>query len=480
MRAAAYRKFGLERIAAFVLVAGSLALAAEASSFSRYSSTSTFPNLVQFSPKAYVADYTAAFSILTFLLSVVIFPFRGGSILQTRIRPWAAGLNDSSLQNLRLRGPLLALCIAVVTGAFLFARMAFLSSISGPDQGLYRSAALQIFSGTKCPLPLYGEDACNLEHPPLAKLLIAASMELFGKTIYASRLPSVLLGTLTIPLASYVMWALTKNRTATVLTACLLCLDPMFFAWTTIGNLDTVEIFLTTAAVAFYVSGSRGPVNAVAAGALMGLAVLSKEVAVLGLAALVTYHLVSSEKGRLKYTSLILGSAFGTFAVGLQVYDSLFTQYPNFLAHMSYMLYFGFHEVLTWSNPLYWLISIAAESWGTYYILNIFASALALIWLPIGIWRIRRAGGEARALILASLWLIWTYVPYEIFYLAGRVEYYYYAVQMVPALALGGAYLLASGGFPKSLKALVILGSIVWFILFFPPDQSFLPQAFKP
>src|SRR5207237_7595225 len=130
----------------------------------------------------------------------------------------------------------------------------------------------------------------------------------------------------------------------------------------------------------------------------------------------------------------------------------------------------------SFSNPLYWLVSVTAEQWGGYYfLLNIFISALALVWLPVGIWRIRREGEAARALVLASVWLLWTYLPYEVIYLAGRVEYYYYTVQIVPALALGGAYLISSSRFARPLAIFVIGGAVVWFALFFPLSHPFLP-----
>jgi hypothetical protein len=143
------------------------------------------------------------------------------------------------------------------------------------------------------------------------------------------------------------------------------------------------------------------------------------------------------------------------------------------------MIDYASHEILSLSNPLYWLISITGEPWPTYFILNIFASTLALVWLPIGIWRIRRSD-DAKALILASLWLFWTYVPFEVIYLTGRVEYYYYTVQMVPALALGGAYLVSSSNFPRPFRFLIFGGTIVWFAMFFPLSQPFLPKIFLP
>ena len=467
-----------ERVASLLLLAASLGLAFDAVSFVHYSPATFVGNLVQWYPESYVAYYFAIFSIVALSLSVAVYPFGGTSIFRVKIVPWASSLNDSALCESRLNGSLLILGMSGMIVAFLIARLAFLPIFNGPDEGLYRSAALQIFKGCEIP-PLVGEGSCNLQHPPLAKLLIAASMNVGGKTLSAAKLPSVLLGTLTIPLAGYIMWTLTKNQIATFTTVFLLCLDPMFFGWTTLANLDAAEIFFTAAGIALYVSSRKGSSKNLGVGALMGLAILSKEVAVFGLAGLVTYHLVTAKDEKTKGTLIVLCSAFGTFALGLQVFDSLFTPFPNLFAHASYMVSYASHEILSWSNPLYWLISITGEPWPTYFILNIFASTLALVWLPIGIWRIRRSG-NARALILASVWLFWTYVPFEIIYLTGRVEYYYYAVQMVPALALGGAYIVSSSKFSGSFRFLILCGTIVWFAMFFPLSQPFLPKIFVP
>ena len=48
------------------------------------------------------------------------------------------------------------------------------------DDKTYVSAAIHLVLGIKCsPIP---DNICNYEHPPLAKLLMAAGFEVFGRT----------------------------------------------------------------------------------------------------------------------------------------------------------------------------------------------------------------------------------------------------------------------------------------------------------
>lgn len=477
-----YRHSRLELVASLVLLAVGLGLALDAVAFAQNvpSGYDLAWDLVQWTPESYVAYYFAAFSASMLALSAAVCPFRGRSLLRARVSPWAAGLTDQALRSLRLHRAVVVFLIVGLAAAFLAVRLVFLPSFQGPDQPLYRTAALRVLTGPRCQPPV-GEGACNLQHPPLAKLFMAASMALAGPTATASRLPSLILSTATVPLLGIVAWSLTKNKTVALLAPALLCLDPMFFSWTTLANLDAAEVFFTVAAIAAYLRRPGAVRWTAAAGVLIGLAALSKEVAVLALGGLITYHIVSFEgPGRLKGAAVMLASSFAAFAVGLQAYDSVFTGFPNIIAHVLYMISFLSSETFPWSNPLYWLVSITGEYWGTYYIPNIFASTLALVWLPIGVWMARKRGRGAKALVLASLWLLWTYLPFEPIYLTGRVEYLYYTVQMVPALALGGAYVLASSRFPRPLALLLIGCSVAWFVLFFPLNQSYLPQAFLP
>jgi hypothetical protein len=82
--------------------------------------------------------------------------------------------------------------------------------------------------------------------------------------------------------------------------------------------------------------------------------------------------------------------------------------------------------------------------------------------------------GETRLAALALIMFVWTYVPYILLFLAGRVTYPFYLVPAVPALAMGCGYWLNRAYFPKYLVPLYIGMVFVFFLVYFP-SKEFLP-----
>ncbi|MDA4123550.1 MAG: glycosyltransferase family 39 protein [Thaumarchaeota archaeon] len=86
-------------------------------------------------------------------------------------------------------------------------------------------------------------------------------------------------------------------------------------------------------------------------------------------------------------------------------------------------------------------------------------------------------GGEAPAYELArfaALWFAFTFVPYVLIFLYGRVTYPYYILAADPALAIGMAYVMTRRWFPRGIAYILLAAVFGWFFLFYP-DKSFLP-----
>ena len=114
----------------------------------------------------------------------------------------------------------------------------------------------------------------NSEHPPLAKLIIAGGIELFGDGPIAWRLPSVLLGTVAI-LGMFALVRAAGGGPWTALgAAALMAADNLLLVH---GRIGTLDIYATAAmiwAAALYLRG-----RPILAGVVVGVGACAKEVA---------------------------------------------------------------------------------------------------------------------------------------------------------------------------------------------------------
>lgn len=74
----------------------------------------------------------------------------------------------------------------------------------------------------------------------------------------------------------------------------------------------------------------------------------------------------------------------------------------------------------------------------------------------------------------ALLWFALTYFPYFGIYYYGRVTYPFYILPAIPAICIGGAYILSRKWFPREVAYILLAGVFLWFFLYYP-DKSFLP-----
>ena len=83
--------------------------------------------------------------------------------------------------------------------------------------------------------------------------------------------------------------------------------------------------------------------------------------------------------------------------------------------------------------------------------------------------------GEMRFAAFALVLFLWSYVPYVVLFLAGRVTYPFYFLAAVPAMAMGTSYWLTRSWFPKWLVYVYVVMAFVFFFIYFP-YKGFLPD----
>ncbi len=176
-----------------------------------------------------------------------------------------------------------------------------------------------------------GDDP-NAEHPQLAKLVMAGSIELFGDGPFAWRLGSLLMGTLAI----LGMYALARAAGATrwvaVGAAALMALDNLQLVHGRIATLDVYAVAAMVWGGALYLR--RRPV---AAGVVIGVGACAKEVAPYALLALAVLEVLRwfLDRGRdvavaaaMRLVACVVATA-GTFVGLLAVLDRIAPPYAD-------------------------------------------------------------------------------------------------------------------------------------------------------
>ncbi len=162
--------------------------------------------------------------------------------------------------------------------------------------------------------------AANAEHMPLAKLVIAVFIKIFGDYWFAWRFPIVIMGAISI----YVFYLIAKrfmpDKWALVASSFLL-FDVIFFVHSSIYVLDMPSILFGLLGIHLYLSK-----NYKWSALSFGVSFLMKELALFFLGAILFYHLFTSVKGKISRTSLKKLGVFTLVLVvvaggGLWMYD---------------------------------------------------------------------------------------------------------------------------------------------------------------
>ena len=400
----------------------------------------------------------------------------------------------------RISGPPLALGLILVVTAVT--RLAWLNS---PDRSLifdeayYVNAARRIL-GWAVPAgsPYAGSPAGidpNGEHPPLGKVLIAASMRVFGDDPLGWRFPSLLAG-LVVVLAVYLLVRATRQEPwLAVYAAGVAMSDNLLLVHSRIATLDV--LFLAPLLVGAVLVLRR---QWLWAGVACGLAMLVKESAAFGLAALVVLVLVIPGGGRpihrvrracvLGLVSLVVATA------GLWFLDLRFTAFNNPFSQMRFISSYGVDlsrtggPVNSESDPWQWLsndVQIPYLRVDTNEVvdgkvvttkptiffrgaMNPALAGVAVMSLCYAGWRWARRRDPLACWVV--VWSAGVFLPYLVLSLVWhRISYLFYVLPLVPAYAVAAALLLWHEGLPRACRWGFAAALVLGFAAYYPFRQ---------
>ncbi|MDA4122742.1 MAG: glycosyltransferase family 39 protein [Thaumarchaeota archaeon] len=395
------------------------------------------------------------------------------------------------------------LCLAVLSMASNLALAVHGTAFDFLDEQTYMGAALQLVHGQSCTIvALPFSTPCNYEHPPLVKVLEALSYYIFGwaapgqavGSVYEVPLGSIaqilasflsfrffqiVMGALSVGLVYLIALGVSGNRKLALFSSALLLLDPLFAFFSRTAYLDVPMVFFALCAYAVYFRAYRlGPLNQYwVSGSLLALSFLSKETGLIFVPPLIVYHLLfrgAAWKVRLSEALELIASCIIVIAAGLQLFDTLArAPFPTFLDNLSYMVSFsqsiscGVHCYANFL-PGPWYLFLTSIYWMVDLSNNPVLLGLILLWIPFGAWALlrrgKKVGPEDRLFALAALLFFTTFTANLIIYLGGRIVWIWYLLPLIPALSLGGGYLLTRKEIPRFARVAIFVAVVAGYL----------------
>jgi predicted membrane-bound dolichyl-phosphate-mannose-protein mannosyltransferase len=368
------------------------------------------------------------------------------------------------------------------------------------DEFFYVNAARAILGWQQGPDPnnvpfpgaVRGMDP-NPGHPPLAKLMMAGSMLLLGNNAWGWRLPSVIMGSISLLFFYPLLKKMGASGKMALLSTYLMSFDALIFVDSRVAILDIFTLGFMVLGFYLYVTG-RNRLSAIT----LALGTLCKIIGVYGFLVVVAYHFVSSlRKEKMAVSKSVLLAdlqwffRFGyyyalTGFVALLALSSV-TGYKNPADYVQFM--FGNMLALAEvgaggisSQPLQWLMNqvqipylqIGLEIGSTYISPVAFWGGMNpfIIYLTIpaiAYAGYRYAARNSQVALFLLCWFAMTYLPYfPLAYIYHRISYLFYFQNTVPAVAGSIALMLDNDRLPKTPVILYILLVFVGFSWYFP------------
>lgn len=352
----------------------------------------------------------------------------------------------------------------------------------------------------------------NREHPPLAKLAIAASVKLLGDTPVGWRLPSVVFGSGVIMALYWLVRSAGGSAWLAVGTASVMAADNLFLVHGRIATLDVFVLAFMLVGTSLYLRG-----RPLLAGVVIGIGACTKLVGFFALPVILVFEVLvrterspSGEGGvggrpRLRQAASCCGLAVVAYLGMMTVLDATVTPFGNPVSHTRYMLGYASgapspadrDDVSTASAatqpaaPLY-RFAESSQPWEwlanrkpiTYYErlepdsrrarvqvafqgrMNPFVIFLAGPALLAIVWAWRRERDRITSLALA--WLLGVFVPLLIVGLRHRANYLYYMLLVLPGICLAIARLFASPRLPSVMRYAYGIGLVYGICALYP------------
>jgi dolichyl-phosphate-mannose-protein mannosyltransferase len=377
------------------------------------------------------------------------------------------------------------------------------------DEAYYVNAARILLGWTVEPGAHYAGATAgldpNMEHPPLGKLILALSMQIFGDNGLGWRIPSVIAGMAALGAVYGIVRAAGESAWLAILVVAFLAFDNLTFVHGRIGTLD----MLVLAPILF---GAWLALRErwVLAGVFMALGMLVKLTAIYGLLAVLILLAIRilarwrSER-RIAIADLrpgitIVAVSVGLFLAGLWALDSRYSTYTSPIAHVAHMVEYGANLkspvdhagvcTTTDSAPWEWPFN---ECQITYLRVDITVRSGTTIVSKLPTVDFRGAlnpllAGAIPLAFLFATWLAWrtrtqlarwsvawaaaNYLPYVVLAIVNhRITYIYYFLPVIPAIAMAVAILLLRSGLPRFVLWGFVVAYAVGFAAYFPFRQ---------
>jgi predicted membrane-bound dolichyl-phosphate-mannose-protein mannosyltransferase len=318
--------------------------------------------------------------------------------------------------------------------------------------------------------------------------MMAACIHVFGDRDFAWRIPSVVLGTLSIWLVHRIVLALGGSTRQALFAAFAIAFDNLSFVHGRIAMLDVYMMTFCLVGTLLYFRSYFA-----LAGLAFGIATLCKLNGMLGVVALVFYELLRTPRWtfRALWKALVpcaVTAAFcgASFLSGLGALDCYVTTFRSPFAHVAHMVTYAKSLTRTGppqgseSTPLQWWMNSGAINYfivttsvpgGTWTSILfraamtdvlLFTAPFALFYAAIRTW-----AGTSRIAAFAIAGLVANYGPvFFAWALYHRMSYIYYMVPSVPAIVC--ALALVAGKVPRAFHWCYVAAAIYGFGFYFP------------
>lgn len=342
----------------------------------------------------------------------------------------------------------------------------------------------------------------NIEHPPLGKLALAASMLLFGDNGVGWRVPSVISGMIALASVYGIVRASGETVRLAILVVALLAFDNLTLVHGRIGTLDM--LYLAPILVGSWLA-LRG--RFALAGVLMALGMLVKLTAIYGLLAMLLLLVIRigadwRRQHRIRVADLRPAVVLGVVSVvlflgGLWALDARFTAYRSPIDHVAHMIDYGArlrspvdragicatNDSSPWEWPFnecqitYLRVDVTTRTGETVVskvptidfrgALNpLLAGAIPLSMLFVGWLAWRR---KHQLALWAVAWAAMNWLPYVVLAIVNhRITYIYYFLPVIPAIGAAVAILLLRSGLPRFVLWGFLVAYAIGFAAYFP------------
>ena len=342
----------------------------------------------------------------------------------------------------------------------------------------------------------------NHEHPPLAKLLIALSMLVFGNNGYGWRIPSVVFGSISILVFYLLMKRISTIDTIPILSTMLFSFDNLAFVHSRIATLDIFSLGFMLVGLYWYFSDDP-KMHIYLSAVAMALSALTKITGISGFGIVAIIEVVKFLQDR--KTTRSWDSLFGwfekyiltyvvVFVALLTVMDWFWVGYTGPTAafqHIKFIL--DYSAALTSSCPSgiiscpwQWLlnqvtipylrVSVQQTSGSvtSNYVSVSFMGAMnpaisfltipALLYCSYNYWQRH----DDLSLVSVVLFAV-SYLPFfPAVILDARVTYLFYFLSAVPAVCAAVAYMIADTKLPRYVVIFYLAVVMYIFIVMFP------------